>query len=251
MPRRAVGHIALTSSILIARKFHMNIVRYALVFAYIAAGAGLAPNPAAAQEAEGWYLGGNFGRSTLHYDTTAYEHYVESLASSKEKLKFTSSSVERRANAWWVDAGYMRWSYVGLELDFLHFGELTYHGKATLTTVGQPNRSLVTMTDVSSRGPALTLRARVPLADGLDLNLRIGDYYGRTATTRGYAIGNYYAPETKTSTVSSLLLGAGLSYSVDYHWSIHADYLHVHQTGDSTTGRFNVDMASAGISYTF
>ncbi len=229
----------------------MNMKRYALSILLVATGCGLATTSARAQQAEGWYVGGNFGRSTLHYDTSVYEHYIESLANSQESLKFTSTKVERRANAWWADAGYMRWSHVGIELDFLHLGELTYHGQATLTTVGRPNRSLVAMTDVSSRGPALTLRGRVPLADGLDLNLRLGDYYGRTATTRGYAIGTFYQPTTKTSTVSSLLLGAGLSYSLDHHWSLHADYLHVNQTGDSNTGRFNVDLASAGVSYTF
>lgn len=229
----------------------MNLCPRFYVFLLLAVGSAVAPYEAGAQESEGWYLGGNFGRSTNHYDTSAYEHYLESLAGSTESLKFTSSSVQRRANAWWAEAGYMRWPHVGIELDFIHVGELAYHGNGTLTTTGKPDKALEAVTNVSSRGPALSLRARVPLADGLDLNLRLGDYYGRTATTRGYALGSFYSPTTKTSTVSSLLVGAGLAYTLDFHFSVHADYLRINQTGDSSTGRFNADMITAGLSYTF
>jgi OmpA-like transmembrane domain len=234
-----------------AGNLHMNLWSRAAVVLLVGVGSSVAPFTAGAQEAEGWYLGGSFGRSTNHYDTSAYEHYLESLAGSNESLKFTSSSVQRRANSWWADAGYMRWSHVGIELDFIHVGELAYHGYATLKTTGKPDKALEAVTNVSSRGPALTLRARLPLADGLDLNLRLGDYYGRTATTRGYALGSTYSPTTKTSTVSSLLLGAGLAYTLDYHFALHADYLRINQTGDSSTGRFNADMITAGLSYTF
>jgi opacity protein-like surface antigen len=49
-----------------------------------------------------------------------------------------------------------------------------------------------------------------------------------------------------------LLAGAGASFTVAGHWSGRLAYLRVQNTGDNaTTGRFSVNLLTAGLSYTF
>jgi opacity protein-like surface antigen len=92
---------------------------------------------------------------------------------------------------------------------------------------------------------------RAPLGNGLDLNFRVGDYYGRTAVTQGYALAGTYSPGTITTTVSSLLVGAGASFTFDGHWSAKLDYLKIKRAGDTRTGEFDLDLWTLGTSYTF
>jgi opacity protein-like surface antigen len=51
---------------------------------------------------------------------------------------------------------------------------------------------------------------------------------------------------------SSLLAGVGASYTLDGHLSIRLDYLRVDKTGDdNSVGKFSVNAATVGVSYTF
>jgi opacity protein-like surface antigen len=47
------------------------------------------------------------------------------------------------------------------------------------------------------------------------------------------------------------LAGLGASYTVAGHWSVRIDYLRFNKTGDTEVGKFSVNLASAGVSYTF
>lgn len=207
------------------------------------------PTMAPAQDLGGVYLGGSIGRSTNKYDPANYEASLEKLAQNgRQTLDFTDRSNNEHSRAWWVNAGFMKWNYVGLELDFLHLGEATFRSAGTLKP---PAQAFEATTNVSSRGPAVALMLRAPLGNGLDLNFRVGDYYGRTAVTQGYALAGTYSPGTITTTVSSLLVGAGASFTFDGHWSAKLDYLKIKRAGDTRTGEFDLDLWTLGTSYTF
>jgi opacity protein-like surface antigen len=48
------------------------------------------------------------------------------------------------------------------------------------------------------------------------------------------------------------LAGVGASYTIGGHVSIRLDYLRINKTGsDDTIGKFSVNLATAGVSYTF
>jgi opacity protein-like surface antigen len=48
------------------------------------------------------------------------------------------------------------------------------------------------------------------------------------------------------------LAGVGASYTVAGHFSVRLDYLRVNKTGDeNSVGKFTVNAATAGVSYTF
>jgi opacity protein-like surface antigen len=203
-----------------------------------------------ADDLAGLYLGGNFARTKISYDTSAYEAQLMTEAGNGlQTLTFTNAALADRSSAWWADVGYMRWAHVGIEASYLHLGELTYYSSGTLTP---PTQGLTATTAVKSRGPALALVLRLPLAESFDVNLRLGDYYGRTTLANGYALSGTYTVTPQSKSTSSLLAGIGAAYTVAGHWSVHLDYLRVDQAGDSSTvGKYNVSVASAGLSYTF
>ena len=215
----------------------------------ILAGA-LAPLVAAAEGLSGFYVGAGAGRADNDYDPTRFESELTTLATNGgQTLTFSDAVLRQRSNAWFAYAGYMRWSYAGIEALYLHLGELTYWSSGALTP---PAQTLDDTTTVRSRGPALAFVFRVPLAESLDLNLRVGDYYGRTTLLNTYLVNGQLTSATPSSSTSSLLLGLGAGYTFGGHWSARLDYLRINQAGDSTTvGKYNVNLASLGVSYTF
>jgi len=106
-------------------------------------------------------------------------------------------------------------------------------------------------TRVSSKGPALGLLFRLPLAENLDINLRVADYYARTTLTNILNAASY-STTIQTANGSSLLAGLGISYILAGHWSARLDYLRIEHAGDSaTTGKYNAAILAVGASYTF
>jgi len=212
--------------------------------------AALAPAVAAAEGLNGFYAGGGAGRADNDYDGTRFESALSTLATNGgQTVTFSDAVLRKRSNAWFAYAGYMRWSTIGIEALYLHLGELTYWSSGALTP---PAQTLDDTTTVRSRGPALAFVFRLPLAESLDLNLRVGDYYGKTTLLNTYLINGQLTSATASSSASSLLLGLGAAYTFDGHWSVRLDYLRVNQAGDSTTvGRYSVNLASLGASYTF
>jgi opacity protein-like surface antigen len=209
------------------------------------------PASAPAQDLTGLYFAANAGRSRIGYDNNAYADQQAATAAPFGTLDWHRYSLQKRANAWWVSAGYLRWHYAGLEASYLHLGELTYRKYGTFTPTGASAESVVATTNLLSRGPALSLVLRAPIAESLDLTLRVGDYYGRTTLENGLKVTRYDVTRTSTSG-SSLLAGAGATYTFDGHWSARLDYLYVSKAGDAaTTGRYSVGLVTAGASYTF
>jgi hypothetical protein len=204
--------------------------------------------PARADGLSGVYVGGNFGRAQNEYHTAFIDdQYVNLAKSDGDTLKFTSSSVHRTDNTWWADAGYMIGPYVGVDASFFHLGELTHLAKGEVET-----EPLVAAATLTSHGPALSLVARLPLLESLDLEARLGDYYGRTTVVSISGVNSKYAQAKTTSTASSLLAGVGAAYTFARHWSIRLDYLRVNQAGNgNTVGKYNVNLGTAGVAFTF
>jgi opacity protein-like surface antigen len=89
------------------------------------------------------------------------------------------------------------------------------------------------------------------LTESFAADLRVGDYYGKATLNNFISAGANSGSARTSSSGSSLLVGAGVSYTIAGHWSIRLDYLRVNNTGDSQTGKFSVNLASAGVGFTF
>jgi hypothetical protein len=205
-----------------------------------------------ADDLSGVYFGGNFGRARNSYDTGFIDSQIANgAASAGDTVTDTAKSVQKMSDAWWLDAGYFVTRYFGVEASFLHIGEIRYLTVGTLNGSGggQPINST---TEVTSHGPALSMVLRLPLAEAFEADLRLGDYFGKATLDNNITVDTHSAFTASSKSSSSLLAGVGASYTLDGHWSIRVDYLRINKAGDSdTVGTFSVNMATAGVSFTF
>ena len=225
------------------RRVHLGILISILL-------GGLA-QPALADGISGLYLGGSGGLAKIDYDNSAYQTQLQNAVTGFGTLDFTSASLHDRKTAWWANVGYMAWPYVGIDASYLHLGELYNQVDGSFTGNGGTTTSVGAATRVSSKGPALGLLFRLPLAESLDINLRVADYYARSTLTNILNAASY-STTIQTSNRSTLLAGLGVAYVFLGHWSARLDYLRIEHAGDSnTTGRYNAGILAAGASYTF
>jgi opacity protein-like surface antigen len=111
---------------------------------------------------------------------------------------------------------------------------------------------LASSVEVKSHGPALSAVLRLPLTEALAFDLRTGDYFGKSTWDNLVTVDASSSFVALSKTGSSLLTGVGVAYTFAGHWSGRLDYLRINRTGDeNTTGRFSVNAATVGISYTF
>jgi opacity protein-like surface antigen len=155
------------------------------------------------------------------------------------------------SDVWWFDAGYFFTPYIGVDAAFMHLGEMRYIAVGSIS--GSANtESLASTTEVTSHGPALSLILRLPLTESFDVSLRVGDYFGKTLLQNDVIAGGNSVFFSQSKSGSSLLAGVGASYAFAGHYSVRIDYLRVNDSGDSgTTGKFSINMATVGVSYTF
>jgi opacity protein-like surface antigen len=206
--------------------------------------------PVLAEGLSGLYLGGSAGLARTAFDNSAYQTQLQNDVAGFGTLDFTSASLHDRKTAWWANAGYMAWPFVGIDASYLHLGELYNQVNGTFVANDGTTNSVGAATRLSSKGPALGLLFRLPLAENLDVNLRVADYYGRTTLTNILNAASY-STTIQTSNRSSLLAGLGVSYVFLGHWSARLDYLRIEHAGDSTTGKYNAAILAVGASYTF
>jgi opacity protein-like surface antigen len=205
---------------------------------------------AVAEGISGLYFGAGAGIGKTSTNNAAFQNELQGEADGIGTLDFTSASLHDRKAAWWVDAGYMAWPFVGIEASYLHLGELYNQVDGTFKPTGDESRFVGAATRLSSKGPALGLLVRVPLMENFDINLRVADYYGRTTLTNIFN-SNTYSTTVTTTTRSSLLAGLGASYVFAGHWSARLDYLRIEHAGDDSTGKYNAGVLTLGAGYTF
>jgi hypothetical protein len=211
----------------------------------------IAEHPSHADDLDGTYLGANFGRARNTYGTGFIDSQLSSdAAAAGDTLALTRKSTNRLADFWSADAGYLFTPYVGVEAAFLHLGEIKYITVGTITNAGS-SESLTSTTEVTSHGPALSLLLRLPIAEALDVDLRVGDYFGKTTFDSNLIVGANSRFTARSKSGSSVLADVGAAYTVAAHYSFRADYLRVQNAGDSSTGKFSVNVLSAGVTYTF
>jgi opacity protein-like surface antigen len=205
-----------------------------------------------ADDLGGAYVGGNFGRARNTYGPGFIDGQISTEATSAgDTVSYTAKSVQRMSDGWWIDTGYLFTPYVGIEAAFLHLGEIRYIAVGTLGD-SAGSRFLSTTTEVTSHGPALAAILRLPLTEAVELDLRLGDYLGKATSETNVTVASASSFTAQSKSTSSLLAGIGGSYTIAGHWSMRLDYVRINDTGDkATVGKFSVNLATAGISYTF
>jgi opacity protein-like surface antigen len=224
-----------------------------LLLTAIAMGGAAYGERVSASDLSGAYFGGDFGRARSAYDTGFIDGQISSAAAaSGDTVNFTGRSVQRMSDAWWADAGYFFMPFVGIDAAFLHVGEMRYVAAGRLTSFFGSQSAFNTENEVTSHGPALSLVLRLPLTESFAADLRLGDYYGKATLDNAVNVGSNSASTIASKSSSALLAGVGASYTIGAHVSIRLDYLRIDKTGSNDTiGKFSVNMAAAGVTYTF
>ena len=211
-----------------------------------------ASSPVVASDLEGAYVGGSFGRAESTFNTNlAGSEIVSGAAGAGDTVTFTGRSLQKMSDAWWFNTGYFFSPYVAIDAAFLHIGKVRYIlvGNNVTASGTQPVSSFG---EVVSHGPAISLLGRLPLNESFALDIRVGDYYGKAILNNTLNVGSSSNFVTASKARSSLLGGLGASYTIAGHWSFRLDYLRIEKTGDdSTLGKFSVNLATAGVSFTF
>ena len=211
----------------------------------------IADHPSRADDLDGMYVGANFGRARNTYGTGFIDSQLSSEATAAgDTLTLTRKSTNRLADFWSADAGFLFTPYVGVEAAFLHLGEIKYIVLGSVTNSGS-TESLTSTTEVTSHGPALSLLLRLPVAEAFEADLRLGDYFGKTTFGSNLIVGGNSQFTAHSKGGSSVLADVGAAYTLAAHYSFRVDYLRVQNAGDSSTGKFSVNVLAAGVSYTF
>jgi hypothetical protein len=202
------------------------------------------------EDGGGFFVGGNVGRAPIETDNTRYQSALEASASDSGSLVFTKAALAKRDVAFSVDTGYMFMPYVGVEASYFRFGRVSNQLAGSYSGSDGTSESVYAATVLQSRGPALGLLIRVPLIESIDLNFRLADYYAHTEVT-STLIAAEHTSGTVTSNGSSLMAGIGVSYTLGGHWVTKLDYLRVNQAGSDKTMKYDISMASVGVTYAF
>jgi len=204
-----------------------------------------------ADDLSGVFMSANGGLGTIATDNALYQDQLVNQTASIGTLGFNSASLKNRKPAEWLDVGFMVWPYVGIDVAYLHLGELVNQATGTFTASAGGTQSVGATTRIRSAGPAAGLLVRLPLLERLEAHLRVADYCART-TVMNILNARTYTSMERGANGSSLLLALGAAYALGEHWSVQIDYLRINKAGDSTkVVDYDANLATLGVSLSF
>jgi OOP family OmpA-OmpF porin len=204
----------------------------------VAALAALTALPAAAQDKNGWYAGGNLGRTGASIDN-------DRIARAVAAQGFATPSVEDRDtnHGYKVFGGYQFHPNFAVEAGFFDLGHFGYTARTS------PAGSLTG--DVRFKGVNLDLVGLWPITDKLSALARVG-------VTSERARGNFSSTgavslplAARTSErATNVKFGAGVMYDVTPSLAVRLE-AERYRVNDSIRNRGDVDMVSVGLVYRF
>jgi OmpA-OmpF porin, OOP family len=205
----------------------------------LAALAGLAATPAAAQDPSGWYIGGNVGRSGATIDE---ERITSGLAG--QGLATSGISNRDHDTAYKLFGGYQINRNFAVEAGYFDLGSFGY----TASTV-----PLGTLSgDVRMKGVNLDLVGTLPITERFSVLGRIGVTSARSSghfSATGAAAIPYASANTRERATNPKV-GIGLAYAFTESLSMRAE-AERYRMNDSVGNRGHVDMVSVGLVYRF
>ena len=192
---------------------------------------------AIADDAPGWYLGGNVGRTRNHFDNG---NIVNSLAG--QGFRVNSNTGDEHDTGYKIFGGYQINRNFAVEGGYFDLGRLRY----TFNTV--PSGSF--NGDSRVRGLNLDLVGILPVWDRFSVFGRVGANYARTRSsfsgTSNIALNNFSTRNNETNIKG----GLGLQYAITPALSVRGE-LERYRISDPIRNRGHIDMASIGLVYRF
>jgi OOP family OmpA-OmpF porin len=191
---------------------------------------------AIAQDAPGWYVGGNLGSTRANFNNDAINSQFVGNG-----FAVNSSSTNNRSTGGKLFGGYQFTPNFALEGGYFDLGRFNFSG---VTTGGTYNG------ETRARGLNLDLVGTLPLSDRFSVLGRIGAAYAQTRdnfASTGFVPANTF---NRSRNDTNVKFGVGLQYAITEALSLRAE-LERYRINDPIRNRSNVDMASIGLVYRF
>lgn len=192
---------------------------------------------AIADNAPGWYIGGNVGRTSSDFDN---DRINNSLAG--QGFRVNSTAENKRDTGYKLFGGYQLNRNFAVEGGYFDLGRFSY-GFSTF-----PAGSFNSETRV--RGLNLDLVGIVPLSDKFSVFGRVGAAYAQnrfsSSRTGNIPLGNFDSRNNDTN----VKVGLGLEYAFTPALSVRGE-LERYRINDPVRNKGYIDMASVGLVYRF
>lgn len=189
---------------------------------------------------QGWYLGADAGVARLHVEQGALDSRVAAAGVSG-----IASTLDRDSFAVRVHAGYEINRNMAIEVGYVNLGEATYTVTSTVPASGRGEAS------AKASGAEVVARLIIPVTARVSPYLFAGGAYMQV---RGSASGSVPGVAiVATRTISDVVPVAGVGVEARLAPSVSArlQWARYFDLGDSTIGRADVSMVSAGLSARF
>ena len=189
-----------------------------------------------AQDAPGWYIGGNIGRTRANFNNDAINNQFTGSG-----FAVTSTSTDNRSTGGKLFGGYQLTPNFALEGGYFDLGRFNYSGT---TTGGAYNGT------TRVNGLNLDLVGTLPLSDRFSVLGRVGAAYARTRddfSSTGFVPANTF---NRSRNETGVKFGVGIQYAITEALSLRGE-LERYRINDPIRNRSNVDMASIGLVYRF
>ena len=197
----------------------------------------VATTSALADNAPGWYVGGNVGRTYTDFDNA---RLTNSLAG--QGFRVTSNSEDKHDTGYKLFGGYQLHRNFAIEGGYFDLGKVNY-GVTTF-----PAGSFAGETKV--RGLNLDLVGILPIGDRFSVFGRVGAAYAQSrssfARTGNIALGNFDSRNNDTN----VKVGLGAEYAFTPALSVRGE-IERYRVSDPVRNKGYIDMASVGLVYRF
>ena len=190
-----------------------------------------------AQDAPGWYLGGNVGGTRSDFKNDAINR-----ALADRGFIVNSTTTDNSSTGYKVFGGYQLMPNLAVEGGYFDLGRFSYGSSTTSPGTFNGNNRI--------NGLNLDLVGTLPVSDRFSVLGRIGAAY---AQNRGsFASTGFVPPSTSDPrrNETNLKIGLGLQYAISEALSVRAE-LERYRISDPIRNRGNIDMASVGLVYRF
>ena len=190
-----------------------------------------------AQNAPGWYAGGNLGGTRADFNNNAINRDL-----AGKGFVVNSTTTDNRSNGGKIFGGYQLTPNFAVEGGYFDLGRYSYGSNTT--PVGSFNGS------TRVNGLNLDLVGMAPLSDRFSVIGRVGAAY---AQNRGSFSSNGFVPLNLSNprrNDTNLKVGLGVQYAITEALSVRAE-IERYRISDPIRNRANIDMASLGLVYYF
>jgi len=193
----------------------------------------------ASAQQSGFYGGISLGQAKANSSTGAFDNALTASGS----ISGLSSTLDNKDEGFKLRLGYQLSEIMAVEGGYVDFGKAKYSGTYTVPGAGSANGQMET------RGVNFDLLRRLPINRDFSVFAKGGLLLSREESKVSSADGTVATSNTATTLRPGLGLGA--EYALSKSVGLRAEWERYYNVGNSSTGKGDVDLLSAGVNLRF